>query len=73
MHFHSSIDNSLFERRYNENAESPLTSIEITVVIIRMRRRLISIQRRSPRSILEGNLYALGMVCVENMTVYNEI
>jgi hypothetical protein len=47
VHFYSSIDNSLFERSYNENADSSLTSIalEITVVII-IQTRLIAIQRK---------------------------
>lgn len=30
-------------------------------------------RKESPWYILEGNLYALGMACVENMTVYNRI
>lgn len=49
VHLYSSTDNALFERRYNENADSPLTSIalEITVVIIIITQaRLIAIQRK---------------------------
>lgn len=47
-HFYSSSGNSLFERSYNENADSPLTSIalEITVVIIIIQTRRIAIQRK---------------------------
>lgn len=48
VHFYRSIGNSLFERHYNKNADSPLTSIalEITVVLIIIQTRLIAIQRK---------------------------
>lgn len=48
VHFYSSIGNSLFERHYNKNADSRLTSIalEITVVLIIIQTRLIAIQRK---------------------------
>lgn len=67
--------NSLFERSYNENANSPLTSIalEITVVIIIIQTRLIAIQTKSSGQIVEDNLYSLDIEYVENMTVYNKI
>lgn len=47
-HFYSSIGNSLFERSYNETVDSPLTwiALEMTVVIIVIHTRLITIQRK---------------------------
>lgn len=48
VHFYSSIGNALFERSYNKNSDSPLTSIalEITVVIIIIQTRLTVFQRK---------------------------